>query len=111
MKEKYRKIGLNYELIASKYLDINEYEEIVNSYLSDPFFLELEEYLENEDYALAKDALKGLFILAQELYLYPLYIALMEVYEDIEEEMYKESITHYREMIRVYENMRGSFNV
>ena len=47
----------------------------------------------------------------QELYLYPLYIALMEVYEDIEEEMYKESITHYREMIRVYEQMRGSFNV
>ena len=111
MKEKYRKIGLNYELIASKYLDINEYEEIVNSYLSDPFFVELEEYLENEDYALAKDALKGLFILAQELYLYPLYIALMEVYEDIEEEMYKESITHYREMIGVYEKMRGSFNV
>ena len=111
MKEKYRKIGLNYELIASKYLDINEYEEIVNSYLSDPFFTELEEYLENEDYALAKDALKGLYILAQELYLYPLYIALMEVYEDIEEEMYKESITHYREMIRVHEKMRGSFNV
>ena len=48
MKEKYRKIGLNYELIASKYLDMNEYEEIVNSYLSDPFFVELEEYLEKE---------------------------------------------------------------
>ena len=111
MKEKYAKVGLNYDLIASKYLDINEYEEIVNAYLSDPFFEELEGYLQDEDYELAKDALKGLFILAQDLYIYPLYMALMEVYEDLEEELYKDAMGHYYEMIEVYKKLKGAFHV
>ena len=111
MKEKYAKVGLNYDLIVSKFPDINEYEEIVNAYLSDPFFEELEDYLDDEDYALAKDALKGLYILAQDLYIYPLYMALMEVYEDIEEEIYKDVMGHYSEMMRVYRNIRSVFHV
>ena len=111
MKEKYNKVGLNYDLITSKYLDINEYEEIVNAYLSDPFFEELETYLDNEDYELAKDALKGLYILAQELQLYPLYVALLEIYEDIEEELYKDIPVHYKEMMFVYNNIKGAFCV
>ncbi|MBR2577842.1 MAG: hypothetical protein IKE38_02820 [Erysipelotrichaceae bacterium] len=111
MKEKYAKVGLNHDLILSKFPDINEYEEIVNAYLSDPFFEELEAYLDDEDYALAKDALKGLYILAQDLYLYPLYMAIMEVYEDIEEEIYKDVMGHYAEMMRVYRNIRSVFHV
>ena len=111
MKEKYNKVGLNYDLIASKFLDINEYEEIVNAYLSDPFFEELENYLDNEDYELAKDALKGLYILAQELQLYPLYIALIEIYEDIEEELYKDIYGHYKNMMEVYHKIKGAFCV
>ena len=109
MKEKYQKIGLNYDLIISKYPNLNEYEEIVNAYLSDPFFNELNCYLDDEDYALAKDATKGLFILAQELYLYPLYIALMEVFEDLEDEIYENVMSHYKDMMKVYEKMRKTF--
>ena len=109
MKEKYQKIGLNYDLIISKYTNLNEYEEIVNAYLSDPFFNELNGYLDDEDYALAKDATKGLFILAQELYLYPLYIALMEVYEDLEDEIYENVMSHYKDMMKVYEKIRKTF--
>jgi len=111
MKEKYEKVGLNYDLIIEKYPNLNEYEEIVNAYLSDPFFEELETYLDDEDYALAKDATKGLYILAQEIYLYPLYIALCDIYEDIEEEMYKEVMTHYKDMMVVYNRIKGVFHV
>lgn len=109
MKEKYEKVGLNYDLIVDKYPNINEYEEIVNAYLSDPFFYELKDYLDNEDYELAKDATKGLFILAQELRLYPLYIALLDIYEDLEEELYKEALTHYEEMFKIYNRIKGVF--
>ena len=41
MKEKYQSLGLNYDLIISKYPDINEYEHIVNFYLDDAFFDEI----------------------------------------------------------------------
>lgn len=111
MREKYAKVGLDYDLISDKYKDLQEYEEIVNAYLSDPFFRELGDYLDNEDYALAKDATKGLFILAQELFLYPLYLALMEIYEDLEDEIYVDVISHYEKMIEVYEKIRGVFCV
>ena len=109
MKTKYQKIGLDYDLIISKYPNINEYEEIVNAYLGDPFFVELEGFINNEDYEMAKDAIKGLFILAQELYLYPLYIALMEIYEDLEEELYTDVIGHYKDMMLVYNKQRNAF--
>lgn len=111
MKEKYRSVGLDYDLIADKYKDLQEYEEIVNAYLSDPFFKELGDYIDVEDYELAKDATKGLFILAQELFLYPLYLALMEIYEDLEDEIYTDVRCHYDEMIKVYEKIRGIFCV
>ncbi len=111
MKDKYQKVGLNYDLISNKFVDINEYEEIVNTYLSDPFFEEIKSYLEDEDYALAKDAVKGLFILAQELQLFPLYIALLEIYEDIDAEFYQDVMKHYDEMIVVYNRIKGVFNV
>lgn len=111
MKNKYEKVGLNYELISNKFLDINEYEEIVNAYLSDPFFDELKNFIEDEDYALAKDALKGLFILAQELQLFPLYMALLEIYEDIEAEFYDDILNHYDQMKEIYKRIKGVFNV
>ena len=111
MREKYKNIGLNYDLIIDKYPDINEYEEIVNAYLSDPFFKQLEDYIDNEDYSLAKDALKGLFVLAQELLLYPLYTSLMDVYEDIDEEIYKDIKDDYYVMMDIYNAMKGVFSV
>jgi len=110
MKKKYESCGLNYELIADKYPDLNEYEDIVNTYLSDEFFHQLEDMLEEEDYAMAKDALKGLYILASDLYLYPLYETLLEIYEDLEYEMYTDTIRHYQTMMETYRKIRGVFH-
>ena len=79
MRQKYASCGLNYDLITERFPDLNEYEEIVNTYLSDEFFHQLENMLEEEDYAMARDAVKGLYILASDLCLYPLYETLLEV--------------------------------
>ena len=111
MRNKYRSIGLNYDLIVDNYPDVNEYEEIVNAYLDDEFFHEIRNMLEEEDYAMAKDATKGLYILASELYLYPLYERLLELYEDLEYETYRDVHEHYRDMIETYEKIRGIFHV
>ena len=70
---------------------------------------ELKEYLDDEDYELAKDAVKGLYILAEELYLFPLYMALLDIYEDIEEEIYNELIKKYDSMYEIYKKMKGVF--
>ena len=79
MKNKYKSVGLNYDLIIEKYPNINDYEETVNAYLSDEFFRQLEDMLDNEDYAMAKDATKGLYVLASELCLFPLYEGLLSI--------------------------------
>ena len=110
MKEKYESVGLNYELILEKFPNINYYEETVNAFFDDPFFKELEDMLDNEDYALAKDATKGLYVLASELCLYPLYESLLEIYEDLEYEEYQNVMSHYKEMITIYKKIRGIFN-
>ncbi|MBO7676235.1 MAG: hypothetical protein J6S49_01785 [Erysipelotrichaceae bacterium] len=110
MKNKYRKVGLDYDLIIEKYPNINDYEEVVNAFLADEFFKDLEMMLEEEDYAMAKDATKGLYVLASELYLFPLYEKLLEVYEDLEYETYQDTMEHYRDMYDTYERIRGVFN-
>ena len=66
--------------------------------------------LENEDYAMAKDAVKGLYILASELCLYPLYESLLDIYEDLEYETYDNILNHYDEMMKKYKKIRGIFN-
>ena len=110
MKNKYKSVGLNYDLILEKYPNIDEYEEIVNSYLSDEFFVDLKKMLKDEDYALAKDATKGLYILASELCLYPLYEALLDMYEDFEYESFQDLDNHYKEMFEIYKKIRGVFH-
>ena len=110
MKEKYASVGLNYDLILEKYPNVNYYEEAVNAYLDDPFFVEVKDMLENEDYALAKDAVKGLYILASELCLYPLYESLLDIYEDLEYEEYQNTLDKYDEMYSIYKKIRGIFN-
>jgi len=109
MKEKYETVGLNYDYIKEKYPNINEYEETACAYLSDPFFKELEQMLIDEDYALAKDAIKGLYVLASELCLFPLYETLLELYEDMEYETYEEARGHFEEMMKAYQKIRGVF--
>ena len=110
MRNKYASCGLNYDIILERYPNIGEYEEIVNAYLDDEFFGQLEGMLDSEDYAMAKDAVKGLYILASELCLFPLYERLLEVYEDLEYETYEHVIEHYREMMEKYERIRSMFN-
>lgn len=109
--DRYQDAGLNFNIISDKFPNREEYEEIVNVYLADEFFMDLKDYLEQEDYAMAKDAVKGLYILAQDLCLYPLYIALYDIYDDLDNEDYAPCITHYEEMIKVYEKIRGVFYV
>jgi hypothetical protein len=110
MKKKYASVGLNYDLICERYPDIAEYEDTVNAFLADEFFRDLEGMLEEEDYAMAKDAVKGLYILASDLFLYPLYETLLEIYEDLEYEMYSDIMSHYRDMKETYSKVRGIFN-
>ena len=109
MKEKYKSCGLNYDYIVEKYPNIHEYEDIVNAYLADEFFKDLETMIDDEDYEMAKDATKGLYILAQELCLFPLYETLMEVYEDLEYETYADLKTHYKEMMEKYQKIKDVF--
>ena len=73
-------------------------------------FVIREVMLESEDYALAKDAVKGLYILASELCLFPLYEALLDIYEDLEFETYDDVLKHYEEMMQKYNKIRGIFN-
>ena len=110
MKEKYISVGLDYDLILSKYPNIDEYEQIVNAYLDDEFFASIENMLEDEDYALAKDATKGLYVLASDLCLFPLYEVLLEVYEDLEYETYDDVINHFKQVKKVHKKIRGIFN-
>ena len=109
MKNKYASCGLNYDYIVGRFPDLNEYEETVNAYLSDEFFTGLEMMLEEEDYELAKDAVKGLYILAQDLCLFPLYETLMEIYEDLEYELYGDVKRHYTDMMVRYGKIRDIF--
>ena len=110
MRKKYKSVGLDYDLILDRFLNISDYEETANAYLDDEFFRQLEDMIEEEDYAMAKDAVKGLYILASDLCMFPLYEALLEIYEDLEFETYKEIKEHYREMIGVYRRIREIFN-
>ena len=110
MKNKYKSVGLDYDLIIDKFKNIYDYEESANAYLSDEFFRQLEDMLDEEDYAMAKDATKGLYILASELCMFPLYERLLEVYEDLEYEMYSDVMGHYKDMYEVYERIRGVFH-
>lgn len=110
MRNKYKSVGLDYDLILDKFLNINEYEETANAYLDDEFFRQLEDMIEEEDYAMAKDAVKGLYILAGDLCMFPLYEALLEIFEDLEYETYQDIRKHYKEMFGIYSRIREIFN-
>ena len=111
MRNKYKSVGLDYDMILKKFKNIDEYEETANAYLSDEFFSQLEDMLDMEDYEMAKDAIKGLYLLAQELCMFPLYESLLEIYEDLQYETYQDIMTHYRDMYNVYMRTRGIFHV
>lgn len=109
MKENFEKAGINYDIVKEAFPDINEYERTLMFYLDDENFKLLGEYIEDEDYAMAKDACKGLYILASELRVFALYETLLEVYEDLEAEIYTDINKHYKDMFKAYEKIRGAF--
>ncbi|MDO4755749.1 MAG: hypothetical protein Q4A54_05350 [Parabacteroides sp.] len=84
-------------------------EEAIVFFLEDEFFAELEKFLIDEDYAMAKDAVKGLYVLASELKLFELYQALLEIYEDLEVEFYNDVMNHYDEMMVVYRKLKKEY--
>lgn len=89
---------LNFEVIDNTGFDA----EVIRFYLEDEHFHEIKTFLENEDYAMAKDATKGLYLLAMELRLFKLYETLLDIYEDLEAEFYNDVLGHYDEMYQEY---------
>jgi len=107
---KYQSCGLDYELIKDSFVDLEAYEESLNFYLKDEDFFNLRSYLADCDWAMAKDALKGLFVLAQELKVMPLYFELVELYGDLLEEEYQDIESKYQEIIRIHRLLKENFN-
>ena len=83
--------------------------EVIRVYLEDEFFNDLKKYLEDEDYAMAKDATKGLYLLAMELKLYRLYETLIDIYEDLESELYTDVLKHYEDMYSEYCHLKEEY--
>lgn len=83
--------------------------DVVRVYLEDEFFNDLKKFLEEEDYAMAKDATKGLYILAMELKLYHLYETLLDIYEDLESELYTDVLGHYEDMYSEYQRLKEEY--
>lgn len=80
--------------------------EVIRFFLRDEFFESLNDYLTDEDYALAKDALKGLYILALKLRLFNLYECLLDLYEDLEGEYYQDVFSHYEAMMKEHKRLK-----
>ena len=104
MKNKYERLGLIEEEIAKGLLELNlntmqEYDEAVLFFLNDTHFEEIGDFLDVGDFAMAKDATKGLFYLAGDLMLLPLYEKILEVLADLNDEDYSEVIKHYEAML------------
>lgn len=109
MEEKYKSAGLNLNIILEAFPDLNEYEDTVNAYLCDEHFNDLGEFLNDEDYEMAKDTVKGLYLLAQDLRLFPLYETLLEVYEDLSYETYDDILIHYTDMMFIHHKIQNIF--
>ena len=109
MKEKYASVGLNFDIISEAFPNIEEYEDAVNFYLSDEHFNDLGVFIDDEDYAIALDTVKGLYLLAQDLRLLPLYEKLLEIFEDLTYETYDEIIEHYTDMMFVHHSISSIF--
>lgn len=92
--------------VAQKAID----EKVIKVFLEDEFFYTLKDYIEKEDYALAKDATKGLYNLAGQLSLFRLYELLLDMYEDLEYEEYKDLMAHYEKMIVEYEHLKEVYH-
>ena len=107
--DKYLRNKINPGLVLNEFSSLEAYEEALRFYLQDEFFLQLKEYLDNNDFEMAKDALKGLYILAGDLKLFPLYEALLEIYQDLLEEEYRYLGERYEAMKSIHTSLSEDF--
>lgn len=106
MKEQnYLDSGIDLDEVLRDFPVLEEYEESLRYFLGDEFFLQLPEWVETEDYGMAIDAVKGLYILAGELKVFPLYIALLEVYEDLLYQEYKDIKQHTTHVLHLHQEL------
>ena len=96
---------LDFKVLNSEEND-QETKIAIKYYLEDEFFTDLINYLNYEDYAMAKDATKGLHILAQEFKLFRLYETLLDIYEDLDAEFYDDIYEHHCLMIEEYNRLK-----
>ena len=99
---------LELEVLSQDEFD-EETRRAIKFYLEDEFFSSLKSYLETEDYNMAKDMVKGLYVLAGELRLFALYQGLLDIYEDLDFEEYGPVNQHYEIMIKEYRRLREVF--
>ena len=83
----------------------NPNRKVIKAFLEDEFFYDLRVYLEEGDYVLAKDAIKGLYVLASKLALFELYGHLLDLYEVLEYEDYINVMSQYEALIKEYERL------
>jgi len=110
MREKIVKAGLVYDLIAAEFKDLNIYKEALVFFLNDQHFIELKETLEYGDYEMAEDITKGLFTMAEQLKLFNLSENLIDIYEALLYEDYKEIMELYSVMILQHKKLYEVFN-
>ena len=95
--DKYLRNKINPGLVLNEFSSLEAYEEALRFYLQDEFFLQLKEYLDNNDFEMAKDALKGL------------YEALLEIYQDLLEEEYRYLGERYEAMKSIHTALSEDF--
>ena len=107
--ERYIRNRINTDLVLNEFKTLEAYEETLRFYLQDEFFDELKTFLEENDFEMAKDALKGLYILAGDLKLFRLYEALLEIYQDLLEEEYRYLDERYAAMKEIHDRLKEDF--
>lgn len=109
MRTEFEKNMIYIDDIIHKYRSLDDYVDAVRIYLEDDFFSELEGYYRDNDFEMLKDALKGLYILALEFRIMKLYQALLEVYECVVDEEYKNIQDTIKEVLKYRNEYRELF--
>lgn len=111
MKTEFEKRAILIDDIIQNYTDLDEYKKVARTYLNDDFFEELPIFIAQNDYEMAKDALKGLYILALELRMIRLYQELLEIYECLIDEEYKNLDDNVKKVMEIRTDLLEFFNV
>jgi len=93
-----KKYGVNAEIALAQVFDndIDNYLTCLNLYANDEQFILIDEYLNDQSYGLAMDAVRSLMYMAQDFGLAKLYILLEELNDDLVQEEYKNVIPQFQ---------------